>query len=285
MTAVLDLGLYNDHARTSGWLVRLHNGIRDVSTAVRLPGNPGDVLAIGRAASSGSRRTPDGTVAVTPLLLKDDRTPPQVSGDHAEICMADDGSWTLRHNSRNAGTFINEGPAIRASDKGPEPPRVLQHGDKIRFGGGKKGTDSYSDRFVFVFEIEEEEEEEEEEVAYAASAVRRLADDEPRNRDNASVASPLGVAPSPPPDEYADQDNNQYVDAADEESLQLQHLPPAERAGLRAIRRVVEAEDLYAALGLPSPATYGADEEDVFDEAQLHAAFARAPTQGSHTRD
>ena len=75
----------------------------------------------------------------------------------------------------------------------------------------------------------------------------------------------------------------------------LTHMQTAERGTsdlivrlatlLKQRGKLVEAEDLYAALGLPSPATYGADEEDVFDEAQLHAAFARAPTRGSHTRD
>ena len=32
---------------------------------------------------------------------------------------------------------------------------MLQHGDKLRFGGGIRGTDAYSDRFTYIFEKEE----------------------------------------------------------------------------------------------------------------------------------
>ena len=154
MTAVLDLSGGPD-VGLSGWLVPLRCGIRDPSTAVRLPDKPGDVLAIGRSAKLSSRRTPQRTVTVTALLLDDDRTPPQVSGDHAEIELREEGAWCLRHNSRNAGSFINEGPPLHATNSPGMGPRLLQHGDKLRFGGGIRGTDAYSDRFTYIFEKEE----------------------------------------------------------------------------------------------------------------------------------
>ena len=31
---------------------------------------------------------------------------------------------------------------------------MLQHGDKLRFGGGIRGTNAYSDRFTYIFEKE-----------------------------------------------------------------------------------------------------------------------------------
>ena len=154
MTAVLDLSGGPD-VGLSGWLVPLRCGIRDPSAAVRLPDKPGDVLAIGRSAKLSSRRTPQRTVTVTALLLDDDRTPPQVSGDHAEIELREEGAWCLRHNSKNAGSFINEGPPLHATNSPGMGPRLLQHGDMLRFGGGIRGTNAYSDRFTYIFEKEE----------------------------------------------------------------------------------------------------------------------------------
>lgn len=155
MTAVLDLSGAPDIG-LSGWLVPLRSGVvRDPSRAVRLPDKPGDVLAIGRSARLSSRRTPQRTVTVTALVLDDDRTPPQVSGDHAEIELVEEGAWCLRHNSKTAGSFINEGPPLLATNSPGMGPRLLQHGDKLRFGGGIRGTGTYSDRFTFRFEVEE----------------------------------------------------------------------------------------------------------------------------------
>ena len=140
MTAVLDLSGAPDIG-LSGWLVPLRSGVvRDPSRAVRLPDKPGDVLAIGRSARLSSRRTPQRTVTVTALVLDDDRTPPQVSGDHAEIELVEEGAWCLRHNSKTAGSFINEGPPLLATNSPGMGPRMLQHGDKLRFGGGIRGT-------------------------------------------------------------------------------------------------------------------------------------------------
>ena len=102
MTAVLDLSGGPD-VGLSGWLVPLHCGIRDPSAAVRLPDKPGDVLAIGRSAKLSSRRTPQRTVTVTALLLDDDRTPPQVSGDHAEIELSGGRSADPHHAAARLG--------------------------------------------------------------------------------------------------------------------------------------------------------------------------------------
>ena len=87
---------------------------------------------------------------MTALLLDDDRTPQQVSADHAEVELGEDGAWALLHNSKNAGSFINEGPPLRTTGGSPGSRQLLQHGDTLRFGGGIRGTSTHSDRFSFV---------------------------------------------------------------------------------------------------------------------------------------
>ena len=208
MTAVLDLSGGPD-VGLSGWLVPLRGGIRDPSLAVRLPDKPGDVLVIGRLAKPSSRRTLQRTVIVTALLLDDDRTPPQVSGDHAEIELREDGVWCLRHNSKNAGSFINEGPPLHATNGPGMGPRLLQHGDRLRFGGGIRGTASYSDRFTYIFEKEE---------AYT----------------HESAPSPAGLQPD------LSTAAGRQVDKASERAVIVEL--EKEKAAHPAIRQVVDAE-------------------------------------------
>ena len=195
MTAVLDLSGAPDIG-LSGWLVPLRSGVvRDPSRAVRLPDKPGDVLAIGRSARLSSRCTPQRTVTVTALVLDDDRTPPQVSGDHAEIELVEEGAWFLRHNSKTAGSFINEGPPLLATNSPGIGPRLLQHGDKLRFGGGIRGT-GHTATASFSLEVEEPyKQQPAEQQPEASTTAGRQVDNAAERRDPRGARKGEGGAP------------------------------------------------------------------------------------------
>ena len=244
MTAVLDLSGGPD-VGLSGWLVPLRGGIRDQSSAVRLPDRPGDVLVIGRTAKQGSRRTQQRTVLVTALLLDDDRTPPQVSGDHAEILLREVGAWCLLHNSKNAGSFINEEPPLHAINSPGLGPRLLQHGDKLRFGGGIRGSNTYSDRFCYIFEKED---------AYEPGG--------------SAPAANGALSPELRPDSSHAAASYEQTDEA-ERALILAELEK-EKAAHPAVGQVVDAETCYEVMGLPRP-TEGAP----FDAEALRLVHTR----------
>ena len=245
-TAVFDLAALNPSTLGAARLVRLFGEQRE--KVISLPVRPGEVLAIGRTVT---QRPPN----VSALVLDDDRRPPQVSGTHAEIVVgAEAGSATylLRHVSRNAATFVNEGDPLRATS-GPEE-YMLRDGDRLRFGGGRKDTDSYSDRFLYVFEIEPPRSEQPPPL-------------QPKAQPQPAKAAPAPPAAKPPPSKKAAPSPPHHL--AEEERRRLERELDAEKRAHPSIAQVVDATSFYEVMGVarrPPAAAY-------VDEAELRAAY------------